>query len=294
MTITLRIFVDEDAAAALVRDSSFAGAIDQSGTTIELDAADPSFRRLLDLTKDTPGARLKPVMHFSAQEMAHARYFQLECRGRIVRESALDYELNRARLDASGVVRAGDRRLGIKLIDRIALSRISLPPAMIGCASEWMGEFVLGRGIVETFRAEALRGFDVRPLFNPLADADHPDYFQLYTEHIMPAAELDATTLGMERESPEDGGWRELGCLTYDFSTGEPPADFNRTAENWSNTFTPLWIVSARVRDAFERHGLRGWAFRPILEKSTPLHEQYVRAWDDLLECVRVNPRNRF
>ena len=294
MTITLRIVVHEDATSEVIRDPSLATAVDLSATTIELDATDPSFHRLLDVTRDTPGAWLKPVMHFSPREMAQARYFQLECRGRIIRETPVDQELNRAHLEATAFVRANQRPLRIKVVDRIALSRIALPPNMIGCATEWMGEFVLGRATADTFRAENFRGFGVLPVFNPVLDADHTEYFHLYTEHIMPAAELDETTPGMERESPDDGGWRELGCLTYDLAGQEPPADFNRTAENWSASFIPLWIVSARVRDAYERHGLKGWAFRPILEKGTPLHVQYVRAWNELLARVRVNPRNRF
>jgi hypothetical protein len=70
--------------------------------------------------------------------------------------------------------------------------------------------------------------------------------------------------------------------------------DLNRTAENFSNNYMPLWVVSARVRACVLAAKLKGWAFRPVLEPGTPLHEAYRTLWSDLLSRTAVNPRNRF
>src|SRR5688500_16194425 len=95
-----------------------------------------------------------------------------------------------------------------------------------------------------------------RPVFNPKTNGDRTDCSQLSCDSIMPPAETDATTLDTTKELPDDGGWRELGCLTYELHEAGALPDFNRTAENWSNSFIPVWVVSARVRDACERHKL--------------------------------------
>ncbi len=133
-----------------------------------------------------------------------------------------------------------------------------------------------------------------RPVFNPKTNGDRTDCSQLSCDSIMPPAAIDATTLDMTKELADEGGWRELGCLTYELHEAGALPDFNRTAENWSNSFIPVWVVSARVRDAFERHKLKGWAFRPVLEKDSPLHRTYTDAWSTLLAKVAVNPRNRW
>jgi hypothetical protein len=293
VTITLRIAVRDDARAALLRDAELSRTCNLSAPVIELDADDPRFDRVLELTKDTSGCWLNPIMRFTAAEMRAARYFQLEGR-KVVLETGPDYDLNRARLDGVGFCRAEGRSLGIKLIDRIALSRIALPPNSVGLASDWMAEFVVGRAVAAIFEQERLTGYSPRPVFNPKTGGNHTDHFQLYCESIMPAAELDATTLNLTKELPEEGGWRELGCLTYELRGTDAIADFNRTAENWSSNSIPVWVVSARVRDCFERHKLKGWAFRPVLEKDSPLHRAYTDDWSTLLAKVAVNPRNRW
>jgi hypothetical protein len=293
VTITLRVAAREDARAAILRDRELARTCDLTRPVIELDAADPGFDRILEQTKGTSGLWLNPIMAFTAKEMTQPRYFQLEGR-KLVREIGPDYDLNRARLNATPFRKVDGRPLRIKLIDRIALSRIPLAPNMVGLASDWMAEFVLGRAFARTLEREGFSGYSLRPVFNPKTGQDHADYFQLYSESILPAAELDATTISLAADIPEEGGWRELGCLTYDVSDGHTFADVNRTAENWSNSFIPFWVVSQRVRAACLRDKLKGWAFRPVLEKGTPLHREYLETWASLLARVAVNPRNRW
>lgn len=293
MKITLRIVVRDDARTAIARDPELVRSLNLATPVFELNADDPRFARVLDVTKATSGCWLNPIMQFSAAELAQARLFQLECRGKVILETEQDGELNRARLDARAFHRVGKGALRIKLIDRIALSRIAIAANAVGCASDWMAEFIVSSGVAQAFEQQKLTGYTLKPVLNAKIGKDHPDYFQLYSESIMPAAELDATTLSLEGQT-EEGGWRELGCLTYALPTDTAISDFNRTAENWSNHFIPLWVVSARVRECFQRHKFKGWAFRPVLEKGTPLQRAYAEAWSSLLAKVAANPRNRW
>ena len=82
--------------------------------------------------------------------------------------------------------------------------------------------------------------------------------------------------------------------MTYHLDGGAHLCDFNRTAENWSSNHLPLLIVSQRVRDVMTRRGFKGWGYRPVLERGTPLHQTYLRLWSEALERVGINARNRF
>jgi hypothetical protein len=292
VTITLRIALKPDARAALARDPALAAALDSSAVVIELHADDPRFHRLLELTRHTTGAWLNPVMTFSAAEMAQARFFQLECRGKIVRETRTDNDVNRARIEELGFHRAGERALPITLIDRVALSKIALAPNAVGCATDWMSEFVVPRGVMDVFAREGLTGAEGHPVIDAKTRQPHADFFLLYAASIMPDAQRDLTTI--DQRATDTGGWRELGCLTYALTGREELFDFNRTAEDWSNNHLPLWVVSARVREVFQANRLKGWAFRPVLETGTPLHNTYLEAWTALFERIAINPHNRF
>jgi hypothetical protein len=293
VNITLRIAVRDDARAALLRDAELARTIALSAPVLELDADDPRFDRVLELTNGSSGCWLNPIVTFTASEQRSARLFQLEGR-KIVPETAADAELNRARLEAAPFHENGTGAVRIKLIDRIALSRIALPANGVALAGDWMAEFVAHRAAAAVFEQAGLTGCSFRPIFNPKTGRDHADFVQPYSESIMSPAALDATTISLAADLPEEGGWRELGCLSYAPEAVARAADFNRTAENWSNSFIPFWIVTAKVREIFQAHKLKGWAFRPVLELGTPLHRTYTEAWASLLQRVAINPKNRW
>ena len=292
MRITFRIVLKPDASAAVARDPALAEAIDLTAVAVELDHDDPSFHRLLELTRQTSGAWLNPYMTFTAAETAAARYLQLQCRGKIINETPADSAKNREIVDGADLQMMEGRRLPIKLLDRFALTKITIAPNAIGCAAQWSPEFVVPRAVADAFKEEALTGFELRPLLDAKAGRPHPDFFMLYSGSIMPDADRGATMI--DQRSTDAGGWRELGALTYDFDGGQPPADFNRTAENFGSNQLPFWIVSQRVRDVMKRRGFKGWGYLPVLEKGTPLHTEYTRMWQEALDRIAVNPRNTF
>ncbi len=292
MKISFNVLIRPEALQALERHPALAATLDTSAIVVPLDADDPRLHQLLEITRDTKGLWLNPGMTFTTAEVAQARFLQLDCRSKIVNETAADSSYNRAAVDGADFHSTGGRVLPIKLVDRLALTKIAIAPNAIGCATHWTPEFVVPRGVADAFREEGLTGFELRPVFNSKTKQPHPDFFLLYSASIMPDAERDATTI--DQRGTDNPGWRELGALTYDFTGSDTCCDFNRTAENWSNSHLPLWIVSQRVREAMVRRGLKGWGYRPVLEKGTPLHETYTRMWRDILDRVSVNPRNIF
>ena len=160
---------------------------------------------------------------------------------------------------------------------------------MVAGVDEWTAEFIIGSAVARAFEDEGFTGYSLRPVWNPKTVEEHKDVFQLYSEAIMPPAQLDLTT------PPADGGGvRQLGCLVCQIDAGAQLPDFNRTAEDWSSNSMPLWVVSQRVRNCFRRNKFRGWAFRPVVEAGSELHGEYLTMWQDVFERVSTNPRNFF
>jgi hypothetical protein len=256
---------------------------------LELDHDDLKLHRLLEVTRHTSGAWLNPYMTFTAAETAAARFLQLQCRGKILNETPKDSQKNRAIVDGLGFQPTHGRLLKIKLLDRIAITKIGIAPTAIGCATHWTPEFIVPRAVAAAFGEEGLTGFELKPVLDAKAGRPHADFFLLYSPSIMPEAARDATTI---EHRDAEGGWRALGALSYGFSGHENLRDFNRTAENWSSNHLPFWIVSQRVREVVTRRRFKGWGYLPVLEKGTPLHATYASLWADALARISANPRN--
>lgn len=290
MKITFRITLGRDASDAVARDAALAETIDVSAVVVELDHDDPRFHRLLEVTRRTSGSWLNPYMTFTAAETAAARVLQLQCRGKILNETPRDSDQNIEIVDGLGFQTRG-KRLPIKLLDRIAITKIGIAPTAVGCATHWAPEYVVPRAVADAFREEGLTGFELKPVIDSKAGRPHGDFFLLYSSSIMPAAERGATAVD---QGDAESGWRELGAITYQFTGKERLQDFNRTAENFGSNHLPFWIVSQRVREVMARRKFKGWGFMPVLEKGTPLHAEYTRLWEEALQRINANPRNHF
>ncbi len=290
MKICLRVGCPPDARSVLKKDSVVANACDVDIVSVfEIDSESEIFDRILKLTKNTDGLGFNPIMDFTRSELSQVEYFQLECRGTIVKENDKDYALNSSRLQEVEFIKKSDWAK-IKIIDRIAFHKISLKPNTIGCASDWMPEFVIPKTIGKIFKKAGLKGFSLHPILNTKNGTNYEDCFQLYTENIMPPAELNLTT----PKSSGDGEPRQIGCITYNQLNEDKISDFNRTAEDWSGNSMPIWIVKRAVLECFKENKLRGWAFRPVLIKDTDLYNAYIIKWKSLFERISVNPNNTF
>ena len=287
MRIIIRATCKQDVLDALAGDT-------ESGplpNPLDLDADSPAFDRLLEVSKTRSRCWFNPWMEFTASELARSRFFQLECR-RLVREGRGDYEQNIARLRSLRFITNEDGGR-IRLMDTITLRDAQLKPNQVACAGDWMAEFILSQGVADIFAREGLTGYALRPVFDSKRRREYDDLFQLYTDRLMPPASIDATT-PIHPDEVERGHRRQLACLSYEFHGDPPASDFNRTAEAWSSNDMPVWIVTARVRECFERHKLRGWAFRPVLEVGSDLHATYTTMWADLFARVAASHPQHF
>jgi hypothetical protein len=288
MKITIRAICKRDVVAAFAADPANAALVDVASLTIaDLDATSPAFDRLLEAARGRSRCWFHAWMEFSAAEIASCRLLQLECRGRVLREGRREYDLNVARLRSLPFIDSGPGAR-IRLLDRITLRGVRLKPNQVACAAEWMAEFVVSRGVARIFETAGLTGCSFMPLVDAASGEPYEDAFQLYTNHIMPRAGIDVTT-PIHPDEADRHHRRELGCLTYHLEGNLPSVDFLRTAEAWSSNDMPVWIVSRRVRECFVKNQLRGWAFRPVLEAGTDLHEAYIRSWHDLVSRVAAS-----
>ena len=287
MKINLRILFQQDAIRPLLKTGEFSED-ELQNIVIDLDADSPRFAVFLEATKRCSGNWFNPLMIFTKKELDQAEYFQLECR-RTVGESPRDMEWNQRHVESLQRMRTA-AGTDIYLPHRIAVSKIkNLEPNMVGCVGQVLQEFVVHENVGAAFTAAGLEGFSLLPLFDSRTETVHDEVRQLYSNSILPAAELDRTT------PPADGGGvRQLGCLVYEDLDLHTVTDFNRTAEDWAAGNMPLWVVSARVREVFQLNKFRGWAFRPVLAQGSEMHTEYLRLWDDLFARVAINPQNFF
>ena len=191
-------------------------------------------------------------------------------------EAERDSDMNLARIQACDFYRTAGRRLRIKLIDRIVLSRVALKPDTVAGVGEWLAEFIVGRAAAEAFGAAQLTGYTLRPIFQTRSGRPYQDYSHLHSESIMPGVRFDVTTPIVENDPPDEGGRQQLGCLTYSLRGDETICDFNRTAEDWSSNWQPVWVVTARVRKCILHHKVKGWVFRPVLDEGSALQQHYL------------------
>lgn len=291
MRIYLRTHWWPDIANLIANEPELSDTVSLKTAMHVFDSDSDIFSHFLELTKKTKGCRLNPVMEFDDEEISEATYFQLECRGKLIPESKKDYEFNLNKLENAEFIYTGNR-IKIRLPRQIALSKISIKPNMIACATSWLAEFILSNNIAEIFRKAGLSGFTINPIYNPKDNGNYEEYFQIYSANIMPRTETDITTIVYEDDA---GGYsfRELGCLTYDLKGDEVIQDFNRTSENWSNNYCPIWVVTNRVKECYEQNRLKGWHFRPVLMKDSTSYKKYILKWEELYKKIKINPRNK-
>ena len=239
------------------------------------------------VTRGTRGCRLNPFVEFDTEEIKQAKFFQLEARGKIIKETNIDYEINLRELENT-IFYYTDDQIKIKIIQQLYLSKVDIKPYTISIATDWLSEFVLHNSVIDIFKEAGLTGFSTKMIFNPKLGENNANCCMLFSNNIMPKAELDITTINYIQE--EHGYYfRELGCLTYDIKVDDKIADFNRTAENWSSNYCPIWIVTAATKKIYDQNKLKGWAFRPVLEKGTILYKTYIQKWENIFQKVRCN-----
>ena len=128
-------------------------------------------------------------MQFTEKEYDSANFYQLYSR-KTLRESPRDYEWNYSHVESLDLIRT-DAGMEIQLPHRLAVSKVGLLKSnMVAGVDEWLEEFLVPADVAAAFSAEGFSGFSLRPVFNSKTKMAHPDVHQLYSNTIMPPAEL--------------------------------------------------------------------------------------------------------
>src|SRR5688572_23206888 len=99
MRITIRSTCQRDVVEAFAADPHHSERVDAASLSIpDLDATSPAFDRLLEAAKGRSLCWFHAWMEFTRDEIASCDWLQVECRGRVLKESRRDYEANIGRL----------------------------------------------------------------------------------------------------------------------------------------------------------------------------------------------------
>ena len=252
------------------------------------DAGTPVLARILEHAK-AEGERISFLrdLQFPAREIAAASHLEVVCRKTIGQSDAesratlADYESDPLHATAS--------RWQVRLPRRMFLGK-AVPPETIAHVDQYTGEYVLGSAAAEALRSSGLTGWELQPVLHwkTLQPQAHVG-MHLTTRELLPPALSCASTFETLADGPGAPGTpRRYGALSYARGALEASADFARTAEPWCEWSTPQWVVRQGVRSWYENAGLRGWAFRPVLEEGTPLQREHEERWETLLAQLRA------
>jgi hypothetical protein len=229
---------------------------------------------------------------FSAGELRSCTHFEAVCRA-VLPESGTDQAANRARVEGTPLRDAGGFA-PIRLVRGFVLSRIRAKPNSVSAIGDWTGEFAVGAASSQVLRDAACSGYVLEPIGDGRRGM-HAAHHQLFGDAVLPPARIDVSVERVTSAfAEEDGRLRHLGCLTYRAADLSDRPDLTRTAEPWAGAWGwPSWVVGARVAALLRAAGVRGWGFRPVLVDGSPLHSEYLRAWDRLRALVAAAPGSR-
>lgn len=273
---------------------------------ITLDSASDAAARVAESSRRGPAFRYTPLYEFSDVELMRASWLELQPT-KLLAESASDSRHNEGCLRAAAWVRTGPSRAH-RVARGLALARVKLRPGEIGAPGELIAEWIVPLSVGRLFEAEGLRGYTLGSVAAGARQPSHAEWAQLDTAHVTPPAmassgwcDLGLLASGADAAAglpgagapPDAHSFRALASLAYSSFGVFPATDFARSAEAFDAWGQPLWIVSARARDLFQRRKLRGWRFRPLVEHGDQLHREQERLWQEWASRVAVNAANR-
>ena len=226
-------------------------------------------------------------VQFSPREIAGASHLEVVCR-KTIGQSDAESRATLADYDAD-VLHPTSGRWRVRLPRRMFLGK-PVPPETIAHVDQYTGEYVLGSTAAEALHASGLEGWELQPVVHWKTLQPQPGVgMHLTTRHLLaPALQCDSTFETCDNGPRAPSTPRRYGALSYARGALDDSPDFARTAEPWCEWSTPQWVVRQRVRAWYERSGLRGWGFRPVLEEGTPLQREHEERWSVLLAQLRT------
>lgn len=238
---------------------------------------------------------LNPWMTFTAADVSAADFLRPRPR-KVVADTTADFERMRSEFDELPWV-GSDPKRRFRLPTRLSLSKISLRPNQVGAVGQWTAEYVVPSLVRNLIEDAGLSGIEFRPVYHTRTGRPYDHYFHLYSGHTLGDRILDIASPEIPSSRDDEQGYDAMGCYCYDGETLAQAQDFNRSGERNVSFEFPDWIVRAPVRQLFAEHGLKGWAFEPVLLRGSPAGETYNDLWSSfyelLAECKAHTVRNR-
>jgi hypothetical protein len=295
MKIYLRAGLLPEIEEAIKKKDKLLGEKFYSETSVyEFDTDTDIWDRIVAVAKNIRSLSIYARMEFDKKELHQARFFTVDCRGKVIYPSETVNDINlKYLMEKTAYIQTG-KYTRIKIPDRLVLSKVAVKPGIIASPDmAGYNDYALPLNVAEIFKNAGLTGYETRPILHPKTGIANQDAVMLYTNKIAPPAQRDISIIF--RGSTVDLGYHNacfMGCVTYDFKENIEIFDFNRTAEPVTGWGCPWWVISAKTKECYDKNKIKGWAFRPVLEKGSPLHEEYIKKWEDVYHRVMVNPKN--
>lgn len=253
--------------------------------TLDVDAASDLFFDVMRATRNTSGNSMLSWINYTKKETADSLYLQVQP-GKTVGESELDNKANATHLENLPWIDAGGRLAGVKLPNRITLSKLSRAwkPNNVAGLDQWTEEFVAGPDVVAAWNEKRFTGVSARPLIHRKSQQPLDGAELVYCKKFMPPLANDPTLVTVGEDPP---CIRPLGSLVYERKSLEVGlADFNRSAEPVRAYGMGVLIVSQAVREHFIEMKFKGLRFNPVLIQGSDQHQEYLELWSAIFDAA--------
>ncbi len=216
-------------------------------------------------------------MQFGSAELTHATHLEVVCRKSAAQTSA---ERSKTLEDyRSLTLQETASRWPVRIPTCVYLSKPIADDTIVQ-VDQYTGEYAMGVGAGRLLNEAGFCGHLLAPVRHWKTGAACPGIgMHLSSEQLWPA--VSASLTKGQLSVPQ-----RTRLLSYERSAFADAPDFARTAEPWGSWGTPQWIVSQRVRGWVAANGLKGWAFWPVLEEGTALHDLHDAVWERALRLL--------
>lgn len=259
----------------------------------KFDSESEFFKKLLKTTKNIRGIVFSTDLKFSKEELNDVKFYSI--RGmKFIKESKGDFSKNIDYEDRIDLTTTSDN-YKIRLLKKIYLNKINLKPNYIcGVGDgniERRGDYITTSFVKDLIKKERFSGIDFLPLYRS-DNTIHDNFFQLYSDQVMPVAIIDNITSKIGREEVTSY-LLNLHCFIYDYADIDFDYDFIRSAEPIFAAETPALIISNKVYKFINKVNIKGIKFEPVLDSNSQLYKDYLERWGKVFEKLAIRDDNK-
>lgn len=262
--------------------------------TYKIDTDNRKLKKLIKLSeKVEDGVHFIPSTNYDSDEIESVRFYEV-LGDKKLKESRTDCNKNRKYELNTKLIESGSG-YKIRLIDKRFLKSIKLKNDTIGCIGDGrIADYIISEAVKNKFDQFELKGAKYLPVYHTNGKDQHCGYYQIFTEEIMPPAEIDLAFRTTETflMGKTFLHFNKFGSLSFKYELIKSDIDFLRSAEPIYCEETTTMIVSEKVRNCYNASDMKGLSFYPVLDVRSELYRQYIERWGMVYEIVFSNPQN--